>query len=142
MTISFMVAIYFAWMHAGLGFAPMPAWTQLVIGVAVTTVGWLGVTFLTAPADSETLQRFYDKIRPMGRGWRRVVDVGDGARGAESITAAFLAWFLGCVLVYAALFGTGYLLYGQGMAAVVALSISAAAGVWLFRLLPKLGYSD
>jgi Na+/proline symporter len=142
MTISFLVAVYFAWVHGALGLAPLPAWTQLVIGVAVTTVGWLGVTFLTAPADSETLQRFYDTIRPMGRGWRRVVDVGDGPRGAESITAAFLAWFLGCVLVYAALFGTGYLLYGQAVAAAVALAISAGAGVWLFRLLPKLGYSD
>ena len=78
----------------------------------------------------------------MGGGWRRVVDVGDGPRGAESVTAAFLAWFLGCVLVYAALFGTGYLLYGQAVAAVVALAISAGAGVWLFRLLPRLGHSD
>ena len=142
MTISFMVAVYFAWVHGALGLAPLPAWTQLVIGVAITTVGWLGVTFLTAPADSGTLQGFYDKIRPMGAGWRRVVDVGDGPRESGSVTAAFLAWFLGCVLVYAALFGTGYLLYGQGVAAVMALAISAGAGVWLFRLLPKLGYSD
>ena len=113
-----------------------------MIGVAVTTVGWLGVTLVTPPARSSTLQRFYDKIQPMGRGWQRVVDVGDGPRDTESITAAFLAWFLGCVLVYAALFGTGYLLYGQGAAAAVALAISAGAGVWLFRLLPKLGFAD
>ena len=78
----------------------------------------------------------------MGRGWRRVVDVGDGPRDADSITAAFLAWFLGCVLVYAALFGTGYLLYGRGLAAVVALAISAGRGcgcsgccrAWAFRI--------
>ena len=142
MTISFLVAIHFAFVHTALGFAPMPAWEQLVIGVAVTTVGWLAVTLVTPPADSDTLQGFYDKIRPMGKGWQRVVDVGEGSRDAESVTAAFLAWFLGCVLVYAALFGTGYLLYGQGVAAVVALAISAGAGVWLFRLLPKLGFAD
>ncbi|MXX56763.1 MAG: Na+:solute symporter [Gemmatimonadetes bacterium] len=133
MTISFLVAIHFAFVHTALGFAPMPAWEQLVIGVAVTTVGWLAVTLVTPPADSDTLQGFYDRIRPMGKGWQRVVDVGEGSRDAESVTAAFLAWFLGCVLVYAALFGTGYLLYGQGVAAVVALAISAGAGVWLFR---------
>jgi len=142
MTISFLVAIYFAWVHGALGFAPLTGWQQLVIGVAITTAGWLAVTLVTPPAPSETLQRFYDKIQPLGKGWRRVVDVGTGPRDAESITAAFLAWFLGCVLVYAALFGTGYLLYGQGVAAVMALAISAGAGVWLFRLLPKLGYSD
>ena len=142
MTISFLVAIYFAWVHGALGLTPLTGWQQLVIGVAITTVGWVAVTLVTPPADSRTLQGFYDKIRPLGKGWRRVVDVGDGPRDAESITAAFLAWFLGCVLVYAALFGTGYLLYGQVAAAVLALGISAGAGVWLFRLLPRLGYSD
>ena len=142
MTISFLVAIYFAWVHGALGLTPLTGWQQLVIGVAITTVGWVAVTLVTPPADSRTLQGFYDKIRPLGKGWRRVVDVGDGPRDAESITAAFLAWFLGCVLVYAALFGTGYLLYGQVAAAVLALGISAGAGVWLFGLLPRLGYSD
>ena len=78
----------------------------------------------------------------LGAGWRRVVNVGDGSADAGSVTAASLAWFLGCVVVYAALFGTGYVLYGQWMAAGVALAASAAAGVWLFRLLPRMGYSD
>ena len=142
MTISFLVAIYFAWVHRALGFAPLPPWEQLVIGVAVTTVGWLGVTFVTPPAPTATLQRFYDKIRPMGKGWRRVVDTGGWDTSDGTITAAFLAWFLGCVLVYAALFGTGYLLYGQSVAGTVALGISAGAGIWLFRLLPRLGFSD
>ena len=142
MTISFLVAIYFAWVHGALGFAPLTGWQQLVIGVAITTVGWVGVTLVTPPARRETLQRFYDRIQPLGKGWRRVVDVGTGPRDAESITAAFLAWFLGCVLVYAALFATGYLLYGQGLAGVAALAVSAGAGVWLFQLLPRLGFSD
>ena len=143
MTISFMVAIYFAFAHeALLGFSPLPGSTQLVIGVAVTTVGWVAVTLVTPPAGRETLQAFYDRIQPMGKGWRRVVRVGDGSKDAGTITASFLAWFLGCVLVYAALFGTGYLLYGQFLWAALALGISAGAGVWLFRLLPRIGYSD
>ena len=137
MTISFLVAIYFAWVHPALGLAALTGWQQLVIGVAVTTVGWVGVTLVTPPARSSTLQRFYDRIRPMGKGWQRVVDVGQGSPDSESVTAAFLAWFLGCVLVYAALFGTGYLLYGQMAAAAVALAVSAGAGAWLFRLLSR-----
>ena len=52
MTISFLVAIYFAWVHGALGFTPLTGWQQLVIGVAVTTVGWLAVTLVTPPADS------------------------------------------------------------------------------------------
>ena len=141
MTISFLVAFYFAFAHQQLlGFEPLPASMQLVIGVAVTTVVWVGVTLVTPPASRETLQAFYDRIQPMGKGWERVVRVGDGPRDAGTITASFLAWFLGCVLVYAALFGTGYLLYGQFHWAVLALGVSAAAGAWLFRLLPRIGY--
>ena len=142
MTISFLMAFYFAFGHQQLlGFDPLPASMQLVIGVAVTTVVWVGVTLVTPPASRETLQAFYDRIQPMGKGWGRVVRVGDGPRDAGTITASFLAWFLGCVLVYAALFGTGYLLYGQFQWAVLALGVSAAAGVWLFRLLPRIGYA-
>ena len=146
MTISFFVAVYFAWVHEALGFAPVAPASQLVAGVAVTTIGWLGVTVVTPPEDGETLQRFYDKIRPLGRGWRRVVDAGVGKAGGSggmgvdegsSVTAAFLAWFLGCVLVYGALFGTGYLLYGQLPAAALALGASVGAGTWLFRVLPR-----
>lgn len=142
MTISFLVAVYFAWIHGALGFEPVAAQLQLVAGVAVTTAGWLAVTFATPPEDRATLQRFYDKIRPLGRGWRRVVDAGGAAVEGDgdprsSVTAAFLAWFLGCVLVYGALFGTGYLLYGQPAAAALALGASVVAGAWLFRVLPR-----
>lgn len=142
MTISFLVAVYFAWIHGALGFEPVAAQLQLVAGVAVTTAGWLAVTFATPPEDRATLQRFYDKIRPLGRGWRRVVDAGGAVAEGDgdprsSVTAAFLAWFLGCVLVYGALFGTGYLLYGQPAAAALALGASVVAGAWLFRVLPR-----
>ena len=141
MTISFGVAIYFAFVHGRLGLEPLTGWQQLVVGVAVTTLGWLAVTIVTPPVDGPTLQRFYDKIRPLGRGWRHVVDTSADRPDDGSVTASFLAWFLGCVLVYGALFGTGYALYGQPVAATLALAISAAASAWLFRLLPRLGFS-
>ena len=142
MTISFLVALYFAFVHGRLGLDPLTGWQQLVVGVAATTLGWLAVTFVTPPVDGPTLQRFYDKIRPLGKGWRRVVDTSAARPDDGSVTAAFLAWFLGCVLVYGALFGTGYALYGRPVAATLALAVSVGAGAWLFRLLPRLGFSD
>ena len=142
MTISFLVALYFAFVHGRLGLDPLTGWQQLVVGVAATTLGWLAVTFVTPPVDGPTLQRFYDKIRPLGKGWHRVVDTSAARPDDGSVTAAFLAWFLGCVLVYGALFGTGYALYGRPVAATLALAVSVGAGAWLFRLLPRLGFSD
>jgi DNA-directed RNA polymerase specialized sigma24 family protein len=41
---------------------------QLVLGVAITTAGWLTVTFLTRPTDRATLRAFYDKIKPISLG--------------------------------------------------------------------------
>ena len=112
---------------------------------------------LTPPTDEDTLRAFYAKIRPLGSGWRPVVEsmrragiatTGDGAAegisaaAGESLTAAFLAWFLGCVTVYAALFGTGYLLYGELVPGIVCLLLFAAAAGWLSRVLPRVGFVD
>jgi len=145
MVISFTVAVYFAFVHVRLGFAALDPNTELVLGVAVTTVGWLTVTALTPPTDRAVLQSFYDRIRPLGKGWDAGVDVESGRREgapAESLGAAILCWFLGCVAVYGALFGTGLALYGRVMPAVLAIGITVCAVVGLFRALPYVGFWD
>ena len=48
MVISFLVAVYLHFGHARLGFAPLDPTAALVLGVMVTTVGWLAVTLLDA----------------------------------------------------------------------------------------------
>lgn len=139
MVVSFVVALWFQFWHEAAGFAPMAAHVQLVVGVAITTVGWVTVTFLTRPAARETLQSFYDHIRPMGPGWRGSGIVLGEVDESESPSAAFLAWFLGCLTIYAALFGTGYLLYGSLGVGAACLGV-AAAGAWgVLRVLPRVG---
>jgi len=140
MVISFLVALYFTFVHRALGFAPLDSTVELVIGVAITTVGWLLVTFATPPTDRATLQAFYDRIRPMGPGWRAAVQTQPGHPG-ESVSAAFLCWFLGVVVIYAALFGTGYLLYGKMTTAVVCLVVAGVAAWGLFRAMRRVGFA-
>jgi len=143
MVVSFLVAVYFGWVHtAVLGLPEISSSRQLVWGVAVTTVGWLTVTLLTPPSDPETLRRFHRHIRPMGPGWKGAgIEIGAGERPASDgdPAAALLAWFLGLVVVYGALFGTGYGLYGQSGVALFAFAASGAAAVGLIRLLPRVG---
>ncbi|MFQ5704441.1 MAG: sodium:solute symporter family protein [Gemmatimonadales bacterium] len=136
MIISFLVAIYFQFVHEPLGFAALDPSTMLVLGVAITTTAWLAVTFATQPTDRQTLQSFYDKIKPMGRGWKRVVRT-DAADRDSTLSASLLSWFLGCVVVYSALFGTGYLLYGKLPIGLTCLTVGAAAAAGLFRVFPK-----
>ncbi|MEE8478181.1 MAG: sodium:solute symporter family protein [Gemmatimonadales bacterium] len=138
MGISFVVAVYFQFVHEAIGLAPLPASSALVIGVAITTAGWLVVTFLTTPEDPAVLQRFYDTIKPFGHGWKRVVEVDTDAGG--TLSAAVACWALGCTFVYGALFGTGYLLYGQPWPAAMAFVVVLLSGLGVFRLLPKIGF--
>ena len=148
MVISFLVAVYFGFLHTPLGFTKWDPSAELVVGVAVTTVGWLVVTFLTPPVDTETLKDFHTRIQPLGKGWEAVVprkrgpaqdgDVDTGQGG--ELAAGLLSWFLGCVMVYAALFGTGFLLYGNMVWGLAGRSLAAVAGWGVLKLLPRVGF--
>jgi SSS family solute:Na+ symporter len=149
MIVSFIVAVYFT---GGISLDPIglplgvdwavPDWSpslQLVVGVLVTTAGWLVVTLLTPPADLSTLRSFHEKIRPLGSGWRGAGFEPVPSTADDSLSAAFLAWFLGCVVVYGALFGTGYALYGSDASALVCLGASALAAFGLLKTLRRVG---
>lgn len=149
MVVSFLVAIYFSGgitldpigISAGVSW-PVPeweAWQQLLCGIFVTTVAWLAVTFATPPSDQKTLERFHKAVQPLGPGWKGVGLEVDAAATGESPAAAFLAWFLACTVVYGALFGTGYLLYGDVLPAVACLVTALGAGASLMRTLPRVG---
>jgi Na+/proline symporter len=155
MVISFGVAVWFS----GAGGAwSAPDWSptrQLLVGVAVTTIGWILVTLVTPPADRERLVSFHRQIRPMGPGWGPVVEArralgdyaGEGSgRGdsskpepRESLSAAALAWLLAVLAVYSAMFGTGYLLYGRALPGIVLLTVAVGGAVSVLRLLPRVG---
>ena len=139
MIVSFAVALWFQFAHARASFPPLDPAFQLVIGVAITTPVWLLVTFLTSPADPATLQSFYDRIRPFRAGWVAAVRT-DAAGPTGSAMAALQAWALGCVTVYAALFGTGMALYGREIEALRFGLVAILAGYGLFRTLPRIGF--
>jgi Na+/proline symporter len=140
MVLSFLVAIYFQFGHTRLGFASPDPSIALVIGVAVTTLGWFTVNLLTPPTDRATLQAFYDKIRPAPRFWRAGVDTSKGASDGDTPVAGFLAWFLGCLAVYATLFGTGYVLYGRIEIGLACAAVAIAASIGLWRTMLKLSF--
>jgi Na+/proline symporter len=109
----------------------------LVWSVVLTTIVWVVVTFLTKPTDTETLRRFYRKVRPAGRGWAKVIGP-EGAEGPrDSLSLAFLGWVFGCTFVYSGLFGTGALLYGHPLQGTVCLTVTLGAGLGLVWVVPK-----
>jgi Na+/proline symporter len=138
MIISFIVALYFEVVHVKLGLTPIDPTVRLLLGVAITTAGWVTVTLLTRPADRATLQAFYDKITPIEQGWQNGVDTSRGGEPMD-VRAAIAAWFLAIVAVFSALFGTGYVLYGRLLMSGMCLVILAIAVGGLFRVFPRVG---
>ncbi len=134
MVVSFTLALgFFVAGKSGLTF---PTHITLLISVAVTTAAWLAVTYLTNPTDDETLIRFYRLIRPAGAGWKRIRALAGGALASpDSLATSALAWAVGCVFVYAALFATGSLLYGRMTAGLVLAGVAVGSGVALAGLL-------
>tara|TARA_B110000263_G_scaffold203258_1_gene183206 strand:- start:145 stop:1929 length:1785 start_codon:yes stop_codon:yes gene_type:complete len=143
MAISFLTALYFGFVHTQLGFQPWSPSTTLVVSVIITTTGWLVVTLLTAPEDTETLRNFYHKIRPLGSGWHTLLtesekEAYDNTEKSE-LTASLLSWFLGCVLVYSCIFGTGFIIYGHSAIGVTCILIAGFSGWGILKLLPRIG---
>ena len=116
----------------------MSSHVALVWSVALTTVVWVVVTFLTKPADVETLRRFYRTVRPAGRGWAKFVEPEEMTGPRDSLSLSFLGWVFGCTFVYSALFATGAFLYGQPMQGTVCLVVSVGAGLGLATVVPKI----
>jgi len=137
MLISFLVAVYLQFVHPALGFEPLHPSLALVLGVTITTVGWLTVTLVTPATDGTTLQAFYDRIHPYGAGWKRAVRT---VPTEGRFTAALLSWLLGCTVVYAALFGTGFFLYGKPFIGTVCLVLVVLAAAGIFRNLRSVGF--
>ena len=136
MVSSFLVAVGFE-VARRLG-ADVPPHVSLVATVAATTVVWVSVAYLTPPTDHGTLVDFYRLVRPAGPGWSRVhADAGVGP-SPDSVAHALLGWVLGCLFVYAALFGAGSFLYGNTQQGVVWSVVFVASSIGLVRLLPQI----
>jgi Na+/proline symporter len=113
---------------------------ELLLSVAITTVGWVAVTFLTPPVDRETLFSFYNLIKPHSNGWKSVIAEGIAAEkiNPNDVTTGKLpqeltGMFAGIFLVYGVLFTTGLFLYGRTTNALIGVVISVVAGVMLWR---------
>ncbi len=120
MVISFMVAVVLEVVAPEL----VPANYKLVVGVAITTIGWLTLTFLTQPETEETLKGFCERVNPT-IGWKNYRSGTVSATG--NLPLQILGMFLGCTVVYSALFAAGSFIYGNLMLGVVLVAVSTAS---------------
>jgi Na+/proline symporter len=111
--------------------------------VAITTAVWLTVTFVTRPEPEETLIDFYRQVRPEGPGWRRVARLAGETERHEmgSLAMQFANWALGCVLIYAALFGIGALIFKHWLSGLLYLLAALIAATLISRNLSRVNWT-
>ncbi|MEK7668850.1 MAG: sodium:solute symporter family protein, partial [Gemmatimonadota bacterium] len=132
MTSSFLVAAgFFIATKTGHG---VPAHISLLLTVGTTTVVWVATAYLTKATARGTLVAFYKLVRPAGPGWNSVRAEAGVEASPDSLAQSLLGWVLGCVFVYAALFGAGSFLYGRTAQGLVWLAAFVVSGGWLLRI--------
>lgn len=148
MIISFLVAIYFEFIHSHTGLPELIEWKRLIIGVAITTVGWITITLATCPTERQTLLRFYRKVHPGGPGWEKVLtdasdageDITDILQEKWDLPAGMLAVFLGIISVYSILFSIGFWLYSNTVAGLISSLVAMLSSFFLIRIRKKIRF--
>jgi Na+/proline symporter len=117
MAVSFVMAVTLQ-----LACPQMPGWQRLLAVMAVTTVAWVSVTFLTPPTEAAKRARFQDVIRADG----------------HDIAWGLLATFVGAMTVYSLIFSSGAWIFGETAHATVATVVAACCIAVLFPIMRQL----
>ena len=106
----------------------------MLVTVALSTIIWVSVTYLTQPESDTVLDSFYKRVRPGGPGWAHVsARLGFGREQIPGGALAWTNWIAGIVAVYASLFGLGKIIFGEITPGVVMLVIAGLAFAWIAR---------
>lgn len=142
MAISFVVAIFFQVINPKLGLIDISAdqsYLKLIYSVSITTIGWLLVTFLTQPEKDEVLLSFYRKVTPASLGWKKVLDRYPAEKEVKGTLGKEIGLMItGTFMVYAALFSTGFFIYGEVISGVIAGVIALIGGIIIISSWKKL----
>ena len=135
MAVAAAVSLYLQIVRGWDGDRPRDFAYLMLVTVGLTTIAWLVATMMTAPEPPETLRAFYERVRPHAAGWEPVARASRIVPDTRSLTRELINALLGCVLVYAALFGVGSLLL---RGALQGFALLAVAGIAAFGIAKNL----
>lgn len=127
MAISFIIAmIFFIDKKAKLGlFDNLAGYEKLILGVVITTIGWIIVTLLTKPSNKNTLDKFNTLIF-------------NNESKFKNIGNKILAFIFGVTGVYSFLFATGNWIYGEINYAIALSVLTILSVLGLLKLWKKI----
>jgi solute:Na+ symporter, SSS family len=124
------------------GGSPVVFAKTMLITAGCTTAAWLIATFLTPAEPQEKLLSFYRRVHPSVYGWGPIAKLAPELAQVRDFGGNARNWFMGCVLVYCALFGIGKLVFQDWLPGVLLLVIAAIAGYAIFWDLARRGWES
>ena len=136
---------------------------RLFVTALITTVIWILVMIMTPPETSETLDAFYQRVRPSGPGWKpqrlraeelalRYVDMSEkkslglkpmhysqGGAADQQLVLQLQQTLAALCLLFGSMFAVGGFLLLQPGTGWVALIISVLGGFWLRQINKAVG---
>lgn len=106
-----------------------------LVTTGVTTLVWVAVTLLTPPEPREVLVAFYRKVRPHVAGWKAIASQAPEIRPTRDLGRNLLSWLVGCIMVYAALFGIGKICFGRYAEGAALAGLAAVCAYFINRLI-------
>ncbi len=88
---------------------------SMIFTTTLSTISWLIATFVSKPESEETLKKYYEQVRPFGRGW---VPFAEGKQSQDRLGPALISVlqsFLGIMFI---LLGMGELFFGDRLAGI------------------------
>ena len=126
MIISFIIAaFFFINKKLDIPLFEIAGYWQLIIGVVVTTIGWVIVTLFTKPTDANTLASFEQLI------------FGKKSK-FFNIQYKIMGFLLGVIGTYSFLFATGYFIYSKTTTGVILSVVSVTCAVVLKKIWSKI----
>lgn len=110
---------------------------RLLFTALITTIIWVTVMVLTPPETEETLNAFYQRVRPIGPGWnpqRRQAGEPLSSLADPELMVPIQQILAALCLLFGAMFAVGGFLLLQSLTGWIALAIAVGGGFWLRTL--------
>lgn len=114
---------------------------RFTINLALSTVVWITVTFLTKPVKEEHLIKFYKRVRPAGF-WKEIAIKSGNLDHLRVGTPEWLGWATGVLALFSMILCVGKLCFGMYIQSLVYAIIATVLTILMFKMLSLMDWSS
>jgi len=103
---------------------------KMIFTTIFSTISWVAVTLMTKPESDETLQKFFNQVKPGGPGWKEFTKDG---KPVEPIWPAIIKVALAAVSIICFLYGMGQVFFGSTWGGLLLMLFATGILVYIVR---------